>query len=55
MFRPHFDELVDLMRYAADNYEEAQDFAHSQVPAIQAEYDWDFLTKNTFDSLEKRI
>lgn len=55
MFRPDFDIMVDMMRYAADNYEKVQAFAHSQVPAIQKHYDWDRLTKESFDNLSERI
>jgi glycosyltransferase involved in cell wall biosynthesis len=55
MFRPNFDEVVDKMRWVADNYDQAKGFAMSQVDKIKEEYDWDSLTKETFDSLEKRL
>lgn len=55
MLRPKFDELVDKMRWAADNYDQAQDFAMGQVAGIQTEYDWDNLTKVAFENLESRL
>jgi hypothetical protein len=55
MFRPDLDHLVDTMRWVADNYDSAQEFAHAQVPKIKAEYDWDTLTAEAFSGLEKRL
>lgn len=55
MLRPKFDELVDMLRWVADNYEQAAAFAHAQVPGIQKEYDWDNLTRSAFESLESRL
>lgn len=55
MLRPKFDELVDLMRYAADNYESLHDSALGRVDEIQSEYDWDNLTKSAFEYLKMRL
>lgn len=55
MFRPDFDDLVDKFRWIADNYETAKDFAMQQTAQIKKEYDWDTLTKQTFDALENRL
>lgn len=55
MFRPNFDELVDRFRFAADNYDKCHAFALSQTPNIQREYDWDTITENVFNDLEKRL
>lgn len=55
MFYPKLDDIVDRMRWVVDNYSTAQDFAMEQVPKIREEYDWDRLTKKTFDDLELRI
>lgn len=55
MLRPSFDDLVDRMRWVADNYDDAHQFALSQTGAVQDEYDWDSLTREAFDNLEKRL
>ena len=55
MFKPDFDELIDKMRYAADNYDTVQNYAHSQVAGIQKKYDWDSITNEVFDNLAIRI
>lgn len=55
MFMPKMDEVVDRMRWVADNYEDAHRFALDQSEKVRADYDWDDLTKNTFSRLEKRL
>lgn len=55
MFRVDEDELIDKLRWAADNYEDIRSFAQGQVAGIQREYDWLTLTKDTFNSLENRL
>lgn len=55
MFRPDVDDLVDRMRYAADNYDELHARAQSVAPKIHEEYAWDTVTKSTFEDLQKRL
>lgn len=55
MFKPEFDDLVDRMRYAVDNYEEVHDRAQAVAPKIHEEYAWDTVTKTTWEALEKRL
>lgn len=55
MFRPDFDDIADRMLYAYGNYNEVSEFAMSQTAEIHREYDWDSLTRATFESLEKRL
>lgn len=55
MWAPHVEDLVDNMRFAADNYESVRDFALSQTEAIRTEYDWIRLTDEAFKNLEKRL
>lgn len=55
MFHIDTDDVVDRMRYAADNYESLQARALSQTAQIFKEYDWDTLTKNAFDELGHRL
>lgn len=55
MLRPKADDVIDQMRWVADNYDEAHSFAMAQTPGIQKEYDWDTLTSNAFAGLEKRL
>lgn len=55
IFRPDFDDMVDKMRWAVDNYEDISKYAMSQVDEIATRYDWDTLTNDAFKSLEKRL
>lgn len=55
MLRPSMDDLVESMRYAYANYEEVEEDAHSRVESVMAYYDWDRLTKETFESLAQRL
>jgi glycosyltransferase involved in cell wall biosynthesis len=55
MFKPDFDDLVEKFRYVYDNYDSCYEFAQSQAPLIHEEYNWDTVTKTTFESLEKRL
>lgn len=55
MFKPDFDDLVDRYRWVYNNYDQAHDFAQSQAPLIHQEYNWDTVTKTTFEALEKRL
>lgn len=55
MFKPDFDDLVDKLRYAADNYEECLDNALPRAIATQTEYNWDNLTREAFSALEWRL
>ena len=55
MFKPKFDDIVDGMRYAYENYDEVSARAAAQVDALQARFDWDTLTRDAFEKLEKRL
>jgi glycosyltransferase involved in cell wall biosynthesis len=55
MFAPHQADLINHMRWVADNYDEAHAFAMSQTEAIVKEYDWDSLTRDMFDGLADRL
>lgn len=55
MLRPKFDEIVDQLRWVADNYEQAHTFAQEQTDKIYVEYDWDTLTKDAFEKLASRL
>lgn len=55
MFRPKEDDVVEAMRYAADNYDEVRDFAASRATEIHARYDWDNITQQVFSALENRL
>lgn len=55
ILRPDFDEVVDRMRWVADNYDDAQMFAQGQTAKIHEEYDWDRITSHTFNALETRL
>lgn len=55
MLKPNYDDLIDHMRWVVDNYEMARDFATSTAPAVHLKYDWNTLTKTTFEALEKRL
>jgi glycosyltransferase involved in cell wall biosynthesis len=55
MFHPWEDDIIDKMRYIADNYESCQEFAMKQAPILHEEYDWDRLTEKTFSALKTRL
>lgn len=55
MLKPKFDDIVESMRYAYDHYYEVEDAAHAQLDKLLAYYDWDRLTKETFEALENRL
>lgn len=49
------DDIIDRLRYAADNYSEVRDFACINAAEVHAAYDWEKITKEVFDSLEQRL
>lgn len=55
MFQPNFDDLVDKLRYVADNYETVQADAMPRAEAVKAEYCWDRKTYEAFSALEWRL
>jgi glycosyltransferase involved in cell wall biosynthesis len=55
MFQPDFDDLVDKMRWAVENYDSVHTTAQAVAPLIHKEYAWDTVTKSTFEALEKRL
>lgn len=55
MLRPKQDEVIDRMRYAADNYSEVRDFACSNAFDLHKEYNWNDLTQKAFSDLENRL
>lgn len=55
MFHPDFDDLVDKMRWVADNYEDCLADALPRAFAVRSEYDWDALTSKAFTALEWRL
>ena len=55
MLAPKVDDIIDRMRYAADNYEALHATALDRTDAIKAEYDWLKLTDEAFTALENRL
>lgn len=55
MFQPNFDDLVDKMRWVADNYEDVLNDALPRAFATKAFYNWDDLTEKAFSALEWRL
>lgn len=55
VLRPNFDQVVENMRYAANNYTEVRDFAIDEAFKIHEKYDWDNITKQVFVDLENRL
>jgi glycosyltransferase involved in cell wall biosynthesis len=55
VFRPNYDEFVDKMRFLADNYVDCARFAYDQTEQIFKYYDWDRLTAEAFENLQKRL
>lgn len=55
MLKPNEGDLIEAYRHAYNNYDEVNKFAHSQVEALRAHYDWDRLTKESFEALAGRL
>lgn len=55
MLRPDFDEYIDRLRYAADNYETIRNDACSKAFDLHRAYNWDDLTSEAFKGLENRL
>lgn len=55
MLAPSQEGIRKSLRWVAENYDSAHEFALAQVPGIQAKYDWDRLTAEAFSALEKRL
>lgn len=55
VFIPNFDELVENMKSAVENYDQHAQFAHSQIDKIKSHYDWTRLTEEAFARLETRL
>lgn len=55
MLKPNWDDVVDNMRFVADNFDDVSKFAMSQTEAIHKAYDWDTITAKVFGDLEKRL
>jgi hypothetical protein len=55
MFHINVDDLVDRMRYAADNYEDLHTAALSQTEQIFKRYNWVSLTDEVFGNLAHRL
>lgn len=55
VFKVTQDELRSKLLWVYENYDQAKEFALAQVDQIKAEYDWDLLTQDAFEKLEKRL
>lgn len=51
MFKPSFDDLVDIYRFTFDNYDEIAREQEAMMPALREKYDWSRLTAEAFDFL----
>jgi glycosyltransferase involved in cell wall biosynthesis len=55
MLEPRLDDVVDRMRYVAENYEKVHRAALLRTPELSCEYDWNTLTRKAFSGLENRL
>ena len=55
VLKPDFTELVESLRYSYNHYDEVHTAAQAAVEEIAAHYDWDRLTQEAFENLEKRL
>lgn len=49
---PDVDQLVDKLRYCADNVDALHQQFYRQAFDVHTEYDWEELTKNAFENVE---
>jgi len=55
MLKPDFDDLVEKMRYVADNYDSVSTEAFDFAGKAHKEASWEARTKKVFDDLAVRI
>lgn len=55
VWQPDFDDLVDRLRWVADNYEAESSFAYSKAFKVHEIANWTYRTKKVFDDLAVRI
>jgi glycosyltransferase involved in cell wall biosynthesis len=55
MWQPEFDDLVDILRLTADDYEFEAYEAYNTAPKIHEYYNWENLTQRAFSDLEYRL
>ena len=55
MYRPDYEHLKELMRYAADTFDDRAEEYYAQAPAIHAEYDWLKLTEEAFRPIVEKF
>lgn len=55
MFKPSYDELVDMYRYTADNFNRLAGNAYRESFNIHQDYDWDRLTEDAFAHIVKKF
>jgi glycosyltransferase involved in cell wall biosynthesis len=55
MLTPHIDDVVEGMRYVYENYDVVHKESLDKIDEIREYYDWDRLTKEAFEGLEKRL
>lgn len=55
IWRPDFDEVVDRMRYAYNNYEQVHQDALDTAELVHIRYDWDKITDKMFSDLKARL
>lgn len=48
---PDFDQLVDMMRFAYENYDGLATMHYNQARLVHGEFDWNRLTKNMLEEL----
>lgn len=55
VLRPDFDQLIDRMRFAFDNYETLAEHAYKTATKVHEAYSWDKVTADAFSALESRL
>jgi len=55
MSEPDYHHLVELYRYAYENFTALAKINFDNADDVHSEYNWDKLTKNAFENLENRI
>lgn len=55
MWKPDFDDLVDKMRFIADNYENVAESSMNAAKVVHERATWEVRTREAFDALEARL
>lgn len=55
MWKPNFDDFVELIKYTADNYDHIANKQFCIAPKVHEKYNWNRVVTEHFDNVESRL